>query len=170
MQYRILQQPPLSGELPECRFDARGNCTWVVFADDHGEWCGVFGDGDAVRNHHAVVPFADNVVVFVIANGAGYVVDTLRRQLLYRTPLSYWVAAISVPDRDFVVAADFTSLAAIGRHHELWRSQRIATDGIVLDAASSDQITGKVWCNGGWYPFCLHVDGWRYEQKLTPVS
>jgi hypothetical protein len=71
---------------------------------------------------------------------------------------------VAIPDRDFVIAAEYTTIAAIGREREVWESERIACDGILLDSTTPEELRGKVWCIGGWYAFTLRFEGWVYNQ------
>jgi hypothetical protein len=73
----------------------------------------VFGGGGF--NRHAAIPFGDGRTAFVIAGSEGYVVDVLDRSLVYRTEVDYWVTALTVPNADFVIAAEYTTIEAISR-------------------------------------------------------
>ena len=130
MLVEIYTQIPQSGSVTERRFDATGNCTWVRFAAaDADEWTGVFGNGDIVRHSKAVL-FGDNRTAFVIAAGQGYIVDAVTGEMLHKTPEDCFCDAISVPGRDFIIACDFTDLYAVSQSGVIWRSERIALDGI----------------------------------------
>jgi hypothetical protein len=165
MHIRVLPRPPISGSIREHQFDARGDCTWVEFElDDGTTWAGAFGEGRITKQHRAAVPFADGRTVLVIAGGQGYVVDVERCTLNYRTKCDFWDSALAVPERDFVIAAEFTTATVIGRERELWKSERIALDGIILDSSTPAELRGKVWQVDGWHAFTLRYDGFVYEQ------
>lgn len=164
MSLTILSSPPTSGSIPERWYDAHGICTWVRFEPpDQPLWAGVFGNGDISR-HSAAILFGRQPLAFVIAGGVGYIVDVSTGQLIHKTERETFVSAICVPDRDFVIACDWTELYAIDRTGEIWRSERIALDGIVLEESSSKTLTGRAW-QDGWHRFELTYEGWKFEQK-----
>ncbi|MCA9251328.1 MAG: hypothetical protein KDA54_09350 [Phycisphaerales bacterium] len=170
MLVEIYTQIPQSGSVTERRFDATGNCTWVRFAAaDADEWTGVFGNGDIVRHSKAVL-FGDNRTAFVIAAGQGYIVDAVTGEMLHKTPEDCFCDAISVPGRDFIIACDFTDLYAVSQSGVIWRSERIALDGIKFGSSTDQSLTGECWCGATnskgadeWGRFILHFDGWRIE-------
>ena len=164
MPTRILTSPPLSGNMPEQAFDAVGACTWVEFDLDESRWAAAFGDGKVLTKRRMVVPFGVGSAAFVIAGGKGYVVDVKSHKLLYRTKVDYWATAIPVPGRDFIVAAEFTTIEVLGSERPLWTSDRIAVDGIILDSSTPDELVGKAWWEDGWYGFTLRYEGRTFQR------
>ena len=163
MQAEIYQQIPDSGTVPEHRFVAEGNCTWVRFqTDSHDEWAGVFGNGGVVQHSKAVV-FADNRTALIIAGGQGYVIDMQDKTLLHKTACDHLCDAIAVPSREFVIACDFTDLYAVSRNRVTWHSPRIALDGIQLDDANETMLEAKARQANGWRRFTLRYDGWHID-------
>lgn len=164
MHVEILPHPPTSGSIEERWFNARGACTWVRFTEADGhEWAGVFGNGDFTQ-YRAAVLFNEQQSAFIIAGGQGYALDLGTRRLLYLTPHDYQVGIIAVPGRDLVIAADFTDLFAYSSAGPVWRSGRIALDGVHLARATSTELEGHVWQGDAWYEFRLTLDGWRVTQ------
>lgn len=176
MVVELLRTVPISGSVPERHFaPSAGANAWVRFADDAGgEWVGVFGSGEPSR-FYVAIPFGDDrgQTALIIAGGQGYVVDAGLGILVRRTPWRHSQAAIAVPGRDFVIVADDTEMWAAGRSDDrpAWRRKRawydydggerayrIALDGVRLDAASRDEVRGKLWEGDGWYSFRLRVD------------
>jgi hypothetical protein len=125
-------------------------------------WAGVFGGGDIVRSS-AVVPFADRRHVLVIARGVAYVVDAETGVLKYRTASDLLVNALTIPERDFVIAGSWTRLFALGTAGELW-SRDIALDGIELRSATPSTLHVEAWQGSGWHGFTLEYDGWRLRE------
>jgi hypothetical protein len=111
--------------------------------DDGATWAGVFGDGKIMKRHCTAVPFADGRTAFVIANGRGYVLDVPSHDLLYRTKIDYWATALSVPWRDFVIAAEFTGITAIGRDRARAASYS-SSDGTSTKIGSSGPGSGPI--------------------------
>lgn len=171
MLVEVYDEIPQSGSVAERWFDASGDCTWVRFADDEmDEWVGVFGNGGFVPNSRAAAIFGDNRTAMVIAGGQGYIVDAVSGDMLHKTAEDRFCDAISVPGRDFVIACDFTDLYAVSKNGVIWRSPRIALDGIKFGSSTEQSLTGECWCgatdsNGAdeWGRFTLHFDGWRIE-------
>lgn len=166
MTVEIYDQIPESGSVPERRFDAVGHCTWVRFvSDDLSEWAGVFGHGGIV-GHRKAVMFGDGRTAMVIAGGQGYVVDAQTGELHQKTDCDCFCDAVSVTGREFVIACDFTDLYAISKSGLVWRSPRIACDGITLDSATETALSGQAWQGDGWHPFSLDFDGWHIRGDI----
>lgn len=177
MKVEIYYQIPQSGSVIERRFDASGACTWIRFDNDvTGVWAGVFGNSHLVRHSKAVV-FGDDRAAMIIAGGQGYVVDARTGELLHKTKDDCFCDAITVPGRDFVIACDFTDLFAVSAQGVIWRSPRIATDGIKLNVATDQMLSGTCRCGAadgresvGWASFVLHFDGWCIEGNTCDES
>ena len=165
LKVSILSEPPASGTIKEYWFDAHGGCTWVQFESESETWAGVFGRGTQT-NHNAVCKFSDDNYVFVIAGGQGYILDCHARKVCHKTSSDYFEGAIAVPRKDFVIVSDFTSLYAFDTQKLIWRSERVALDGIKLDSSTENELTGKVWQMDGWYVFKLEYKNWKYTQGL----
>jgi len=183
MNVELLRTIPTSGSVDERHFSvSAGANAWVKFSDDSGlEWVGVFGSGEASR-FEAAIPFDDDggKTVLIVAGGRGYVVDAHSMQLIRRTTRDYIRAAISVPGRDFVIIADWTEMRSVGRESDrrVWRrepawysyggsedSHRLALDGIVFEAATRDEVHGRVWDGDGWYAFRLNVSDLEFIRE-----
>ena len=161
MKAEILRSPPISGTIPEVRFQAVGDCTWVWFEDGAGdEWAGIFGRGPATTDRVALMN--GGPLAFVVAGGRGALVDIERRTLRYWAAAEHLTDVIAVPGRDFVVACDWWQMWAFGSKapEPLW-VQAVAGDGIKLDRATSTDLRACVWEYDGWYAFRLEFDGWR---------
>ena len=156
----LLPGPPISGSVSEEHFDAFGDCTWVHFDDEVGGcWAGAFGTHRLVDSF--TVLFSDERTALVSAGGQGYLVDLTGRRLLFRTD-AILVGGITVPDRPFVVVHDWVRLYALGKEGSLWKSHRIAMDGIELLGTTEKTLHGRAW-DGDWHTFTLAYDGWAIE-------
>jgi hypothetical protein len=131
-------------------------------------WAGDFR-ADGINRRVGCCAFADGSTILVIARGRGYVIDLATRALLYAAREDLW-GVVAVPGRDFVLAHSYTDLFGYSRSGELWRSDRIAYDGIGFDEVTTNYVRGMVYLPHGaqneddeWSPFRLTFDGWRYE-------
>jgi hypothetical protein len=166
----LLAAPPISGSLPEEHFGRAGGArAWVRFSPTDGEdWAGDFR-ADGLTPRYGACVFADGRTVLVIAGGRGYVLDARTHRLLQTVRDDLWNAA-AVPDHPFVVAHNETMLFAYGREGELWRSERIALDGIRIDEVTASGLQGRVYLphapsydDDQWKHFRLTFIGWKYE-------
>ena len=154
---------PVSGSIYERHYDARGDCTWARFElDACEEWMGVFGNCGCNANS-AAAKFADNKHAMVIACGYGYIVDGVTGELVHKAELEDLGRVITIPDRDFVIASDELSLIAYTTRGRIWRSQRIALDGIELISSTDQVLSGRLEHVDGWHDFTLTFDGWKID-------
>ena len=161
----LLKNRPISGTYPEQWFDAQGQCTSILFEDDKYEkWLGIFGNSEFTQ-YSAVILFPVTSSVLIVAKGQGYVVDVNTKELRYKTNCDYIVNAIQVPSQDLIIACDFTDLYAFSSKKELWRSDRIASDGIELATAANRDVYGKAWNYDHWQDFTLHTDNMVVELR-----
>jgi len=166
---RILSRPPVSGSIPEKRYDATGDCTWVHFTDPEGEdWAGVFGNGEFGRS--AVAATDDAKLALVIAAGQGYVVRLPSGDLLYRTDEFTLQGAVSIPGRPLIGTWDWNSLAVYSEVGREYLSSRVADDGIERVSASPTSLSGFVWQHDGWHEFKLTLDTWLITVEQTGLE
>jgi hypothetical protein len=158
MNSTILTSIPISGSVEEVHFDARGECTWVEFERKDKRWVGVFGKGSIVPDINQAIQFTQSNHVFVLAGGQGYIVDSDTQKCTHKSKRDYFQAAISIPNRELVVACDFTNIEFFDSNKALWRSTRIALDGIRLEGATSSELHGAVWQSDGWYTIVFDLD------------
>ena len=161
MRARILDTPPISGSIPEHWYDAWADCVWVHFDAGEGrEWAGVFG-ASGVTASKVVTLFGGDRSAFVIARGQGYIMDTRSRELRHRTERECLVDAMALPGRDLVAACDSWNVFVYSSAGLVWRSDRIAVDGIRLEAAGPEELAGS--CDvGDWRSFRLELRSWRF--------
>src|SRR6202521_3566036 len=114
MKIGVLATAPVSGSVAEHWFEESDGDTWFKFQTDDGvEWAGLFRDARLVPEKNAV-EFWDGRSVLINAGGAGYVLDISSASLLYKPDVPPLVAAMPVPERDFVIARDFTNVYVLG--------------------------------------------------------
>ena len=162
MKVSVLASPPVSGSVVEHWIEPGGDAWFQFETDDGSEWAGLFRDGKLIPER-ASVDYGDGRTALVNAGGTAYVVDVPDAALLYKPSLAPLVEAIPVPERGFVIARDFTSLHALGREAELWRSDRVASDGLEFRRTTSNALHGRVWRHEGWHNFTLAYDGWLFS-------
>ncbi len=143
MEAEILNTQPVSGQYPEHAFNAYGNCLWVKFTDsDLMEWCGIFGAGSGGTSK--VVHFPIQSAIFVLSHGQGYWIDVEGQKLIGKTDSDDLQDVVWPPDRDFLVASNWTNIFYINPMGILWDSGRVSWDGISFESCSSSMITGHV--------------------------
>ena len=163
MKVTALEAPPMSGSIDEHWFVERDGDTWFKFETDAGtEWAGLFSSAGLLPEKTALA-FSDGRTVLINAGGDGHVVDVESAELLYQTNVLPLVGAIAVPGQDFIIACNFTGVVALGRAAELWRSPRIASDGIELGSATASALAGRVFRWTDWHDFTLTFEGWRLD-------
>jgi hypothetical protein len=158
---RILDTPPISGSVPEYWHDAWGDCVWVHFdAADGREWAGAFG-ATGVTGSTVVALFGGDRSAFVIARGQGYIIDTGSRELRHRTECESLVDVLALPGRDLVAACDSWNLFVYAPAGLVWKSERIAVDGIRMEAAGPAELAGS--CDvGDRRSFRLDLTTWGF--------
>jgi hypothetical protein len=153
-----LEKHPISGTYSEQWYEAKGDCTFVLFENlEYEEWLGVFGNG-GITKYSSAIPFPSTTSALVIAQGKGYVVDIQTKQLRYKTKCDYIVNAVQVPARNIIVACDFTKVHAFSNEKQIWQSDDIASDGVELGDMSDACLHGKAWRYSQWQPFTLRID------------
>ena len=162
MRANLLSRPTPSGDYEEVKFEASGNCNWVLFQPgDSEDWVGVFGRGELGRD--AVAISQTGRTICVLAGGSAYLVDASERRLLHKSAHEQLQSVVSVPGQELFIAADFIRLYAYDRSGVKWPSARVSLDGINLGAADASGIGGEVWTIERWVPFRLEFDQWRYS-------
>lgn len=160
MSAEVLNRPTVSGEYEERRFDADGSCAWVLFhPPEEDEWVGVFGRGEFGRD--AVDVHWKRKRAFVIAKGQGYLIDTEKRESIYRTEEDTLQDVAYVESRGFFVAADNLQLHVFGPTGYLWSTTRVSWDGIRNLCADGVVVSGEAWNLSDWRKFTLDVDSQR---------
>ncbi len=162
MKVQLLQKCPISGAYHERWYEARGDCTFVLFEDEnYQEWIGIFGNGSMVEFSLAI-PFSTGNAALVIAGGQGYIVDINSGELKYRTECDYLLGAIAVPERDLVIVCDTSNLYALTGTSQIWQSNFDSYNGFKFEQATPEQLSGHVWYHGDTHSFELNYKNWEF--------
>ena len=106
-------------------------------------WIGVFAFGyRSPRALSRVISTPDPKRVCVIASGGGYVVDADKPAVWDKIPLLPVIDVRAIPERQILVFADFTNLAAYGANGLVWRSPRLCWDDLKILNVTQDTIEG----------------------------
>lgn len=163
MKTTLLDIRPLPGDYPEKHFNARGQCTSVLFEDqNYQDWLGIFGNG-GVTQYSAATLFSTTSAALIMAKGEGYAVDVNTKQLTYKTKCDYLVDALQIPDRDLIIAYNFTNIFAFTSKKQVWDSGRIASDGLKFEGIFASVVHGKVWAYTQWQNFTLNLNTFKLE-------
>jgi hypothetical protein len=166
----LLGSPPVAGSLMERHYHPDSeDVRWVRFSPDNAaDWAGAFAADDVVP-YSAAFPFADESTAFVVAGGRGYVVDIETGELRFEVGAGLLEAAIPVPERPLVAAADSSFLMLVSPEREL-HSEYVALDGIRLLSATPDEVAGELWDPEQWYPFRFRLADHALLRDPPPES
>lgn len=127
----VVHERPAAGEYDELLFGSdRGNTLWVKFSDHYGitEWIGKFGCGTSAAMRVTKVAEPDRFLV--TAGGFAYLVDATHRTLLNHFEDQFAQDVAFEPTRNAFVVADYVRVYLVEKGEVVWRSPRIALDGI----------------------------------------
>ena len=143
MDANIIYEKPVSGTYPEIHFGGTaGNSMWVLFSDGGlDEWVGIFGHAFGHCGLMKIQPLAANRFM-IFAGAAIYLVDAGRKALLESYSDDFLSDAVFDEAREQLIVADFIRLRGIRAGSEIWRSKRIALDGIHSLYLTNDQVGG----------------------------
>lgn len=162
---QIIRERPRA-TIPEVTFDAFGNCLWILFEDDDfREWCGIFGAGEL--HYEGKLQRLNNGDYSVLVAGRLYRVNVNSRTLVFASEERMLTDAIYVPQRDLMIACDFTNLFGYYADGTKWRSDRVALDGISLDRVDNDSVHGFFEADVNEFvpPFTLYLDDMHIESE-----
>ncbi len=117
---------------------------WLrVKASAGASWIGVFAFGyDAPPAFSRVIATPDPQRVCVIARGAAYVVKADEPEVWEKIPLFPVLDVRPIPERQLLLFADFTALAAYGSQGLSWRSPRVCWDELQIRNVTHDTVEG----------------------------
>ena len=140
----IVYEKPASGDFTEILFGSdRGNTLWIRFADQDGlhEWIGKFGCG--FRAPMRIIKAIEPDKFTIIAGGFAYFVDATQRKLLnHYCDDTYHIDIAYDPLNNRFIVGD-VHLKIIENGAEIWRSPRIALDGICGLTLHDRILTGQ---------------------------
>lgn len=160
---QIIRERPMA-TIPEVTFDAYGNCLWILFEDDDfREWCGIFGAGEL--HYEGKLERLNNDHFSVLVAGRLYRVNVNSRTIVFASKERMLTDAVYVPQRDLMIACDFTNLFGYYADGAKWRSDRIAFGGISLDRVDENAVHGSfdAEMSGFNTPFMLYFDDMHIE-------
>jgi len=162
MTAQILNGPTPSGEYEESCFNAVGSCTWVLFQPlDDEDWVGVFGNGDYGKSAAASLSSIERA--FVLAGGAGYLVNTAERRLQHTSTVERLQDVTHAESQQAFVVADELYVYLIDDSGTRWTTGRISWDGIRNLRVQGTLVRGEAWSpwdnyeGGAWLPFSLDL-------------
>ncbi len=160
-KFRILEGLPATGDLP-IQFSATGmgmHSEGLVIAfssESSGEsWVGNFQRG--LSNFDDAVRHPNGVDVIVVAGGEAYVVNPATHSLQENFGGAFETIS-EVPDAKYLIFGTSTDFVAVGPAGRVWRSERIALDGV--RSLHLDGLTLKGEADNGfdkWLPFSVDV-------------
>jgi hypothetical protein len=107
----------------------------------HGEpWIGAFEGGMGDWSQVDYGPTQRQLLVVV--NGAAHIVEVENPAIYHPIHLMPVTQLARVPDLDILLLADWWRIAAYGPEGHLWTTDRIALDGLTIQEASEQVITG----------------------------
>lgn len=121
--------------------DALADAVRLSVHADGNRWSGCFARG--LGSFSAVIRGPTAAHVSVVAGGTAYVVPVT-------TPAEYTVVALPavagvwrVPEREVLLFANFSDVAAHGATGELWVARGLALDGLVIDSFTTTTARGR---------------------------
>jgi hypothetical protein len=117
---------------------------WVRFHGASGKcWVGVFAFGyGSPPAFSRVVSSPNPGRACVIANGRGFLVSADDYEQWEEIQIHPVLDVRAIPERQILVFADFTRLAAYGSHGLVWRSPQVCWDELKIVNVEHDKIEG----------------------------
>jgi len=142
---QFVGQAPVSGTTEEYSFatDAAKSSawSWVHFEHPEGdEWYGSFKEGRV--NRWRGIASADQRHFFIIVCGVLYCVDSAERALLCTLAGWSFQDVLVIPHSDHVAIADLTDIGILSPRGLVWRTPRVAWDGVRLLSATESLVEG----------------------------
>lgn len=141
----FVEQSPVSGTAEEHSFETDAGessaWSWVRFEDSEADdWYGAFKQGRVNRWHG--IASADRRHYFIIVGGVLYCVDAAQRVLVC-TPAGWsFQDVLAIPHTEQVAVADLTKVAILDPRGLVWKTPRVAWDGVRLLSATESFIKG----------------------------
>jgi hypothetical protein len=122
-----------------------GNGLVIRIAPHEGSpWFGIFAYGYP-KALTGVFSCPDEWSVCVVSSGQGFILRVDDPQAWERVrPFPIYDVRV-IPERQMLVYADFTSLAAYGRGGFLWMTPRLSWDGLEITYVNDEYIKGLGW-------------------------
>jgi hypothetical protein len=109
------------------------------------EWLGVFAFGSIGRADPILSSTPNKSTLCVVASAEGYLVRADDPKTWSTVPIIQITDFRPIPERQMIVMASYTHLAALGADGLLWRTDQISWDGITITNIGEGYIEGKGW-------------------------
>ena len=117
---------------------------WLKVVTQNGaSWVGVFGFGyESAESISRVVSSPDPDRICVVCRGAAYIVKVDEPDMWDKVPLLPVTDIRFIPDHQFLLFADFSTLAAYGHDGLIWESPRLCWDELKILRITDKTIEG----------------------------
>ncbi len=139
-----IDQPPTSGSMPERHFaiehPERPDWLWFVFMSDDGdEWAGAFRQG--FNSLWSAIVSGDDHHFYVLSGGVAYCLDADVRDVT-AILRGLYTSVIAIPGTSDAAFADSNDVTIAGPSGLIWRTGRLAWDGVRFVSATPSRVTG----------------------------
>lgn len=111
-------------------------------SDTAHDWLGCFAFGQFGIGFSAVIASPQPGWLFVISAGAGYIVNTTSSSEWEEVACTPVREANVIAERNMVLFADFTTVAAYGRNGLAWKSPRLCWDELHISSIQENKLHG----------------------------
>ena len=166
---REFRQPRRSGRAGELVLETGSESLWLEVNPSDGEsWIGGFECGPGRLTGLFATPSPD--VVCVVVKGQGFWVPVLLPgdvEIIRSLPIQ---EVFAIPGKPILVFADYTELEAYGEGGFLWRTERLAWDGLKVTEVTAETIRGMAWDSPAnrEVPFAVDTESGASEGGSSP--
>lgn len=122
---------------------SRGAAVVRVVHREGADWIGVFQSGyKSPKSFSGLVAMPDPDCLCVIADGAGYLVNTLRPRDWAEVESFPITDVVAAADKNLVVFIDLTTAVAYSGLQKLWKTERLSWDGIEIKEVRGATLVG----------------------------
>ncbi|MUV15678.1 hypothetical protein [Noviluteimonas gilva] len=158
--FEVLPGLPAYGDLPKLFSDTSSTVSregYVIrfLAGTREAWVGNFQRGLCFFDH--AVALSDTKHVLVIAGGTAYVVDPATKSIIQSFG-GQIESCTPTPDASGFVVSNTTDIELINGSGRVWRSRRLAWDGLrVLQVTRHDVLGEARHYDDSWHPFRVNL-------------
>ncbi len=159
MEFEILTGQPLSGEYEE--YECGSGTDFIVIKildDNYSEYCAKFSVGAGTTTKAERIAS----VLFVVAQGRGYLFDINKRVLIADSEIGNLTNIYASDVFGCFVACNNTDLYVFDLFKLVWRSERISSDGITITSVENSVVKGQVFDFSNWVDFCFNLETFTY--------
>jgi hypothetical protein len=163
MEIRFLPTPLQSGSVREFNFGVVGTGgVWVLFDSEDGHEAGLFPGG--ANNHSSALLLPGTSRAFLVTAGKGYSVDVASATVSFETDTERLWGAVALPVAHDVLAWDDNELFVYSLDGLVWRSGRLALDGLAIRSVNESKVEGALWDSDGWHEFVLTLGDYQVSR------